>query len=124
MSSSVRQAAAVGAVLAAVVASAGAAAGAPRSTAPLPTLASMALSPADFAAGAKVATQRSVTSGGFSTFMRVFRPGARLGTRPLLEVVSQVTLFPNVDEATAAIAELRRETRTKAGRRAVAKQLT
>jgi hypothetical protein len=124
MSAGVRRAAVIGAALTAIVVCAGTAAGAPTSSAPLPGLPSLALAPTDFAAGAKVGLQRSYTVEQKPAFMRVFKPGARIGARPLLEVVSQVTLYPDADGAAADLSTLRQVTRTKPGRQVLAKAFT
>lgn len=113
---------AVGAAVVAVAVCAGAAAGAPQTTAPLPGVGSMVLAPGDFASGGKVATQQSFKSLGNPSYMRVFKPGARLGTSPLLEVVSQATLYPDVETAAADVVNVRRQTRTKRGRQALARE--
>ncbi|MDP9262196.1 MAG: hypothetical protein M3O89_09510, partial [Actinomycetota bacterium] len=61
----------------------GSASAAQRVSAPVPSLASVVLATSDFAPGAHVAAEKSLTLGGLPAFVRVFKPGARLGGQPL-----------------------------------------
>jgi hypothetical protein len=118
-----RSATAVAITLACVLWVAATAAGGRQSNVPLPSLASMALAPSDFAAGAKVATESKVTAGGNPSLLRVFKPGLRLGSQRLLTVVSQVTLYADSAGAAKDFVDVQSQTRTKPGRQTLAKEI-
>ena len=96
-------------------------AGASAQIAPLPTLSSLVLQTADFRAGGTIASQSSHTANGETVFIRSFKPGARLGTSPLLMVESMAMMELDAEAAADGYSELAGEARTSAGRRALAR---
>src|SRR5580765_2931714 len=93
-----------GIVLVASTAVGGASAGA-RVSAPLPTLSSLVLSASDFRSGGTTSSQSTSTPNGQMIFMRLFKPGSKLTTMPLV-VLSQVTLEPDAETAAGSYTEL------------------
>jgi len=113
---------AVIAVLAAAAGTGAVAAGAAtRTSAPPPELSAFVLAPADFQAGAVVESDKRTTMGGLPFFIRVFKPGASLGGRPLMGVVSLAILEPDAVRAASDFAQLDDATRTADGRQAYAR---
>jgi hypothetical protein len=92
-----------------------------RVSAPVPSLASVVLATTDFASGAQVAGQKSVTLAGQPAYLRVFKAGAKFGGQPLSMAISLGLLEADATTARADFADLRREGQTKAGRQAIAK---
>jgi hypothetical protein len=92
-----------------------------RVSAPVPSVASVVLATSDFAPGAHVAMEKSVNLGGLPGYIRVFKPGLRLGGQPLALAVSVGWLEPDAETARADFADLQLQTQTKAGRLAIAK---
>lgn len=119
MTGRLRWAAALAAVVAACVA--GGASAAQRVSVPSPQLASIVLGTSDFAPGARLLVEKSTTLGGQPVLFRAFRPGARLGGGPLALAVSVGWLETDAGAAHSDFADLQRQTQTKAGRLAIAK---
>lgn len=113
-------AAALAGVLALVLA-AGAAASVANSVPP-PDATSMALAATDFQPGAKVARDETITSGGYQLYIRLFKPGLRIGKQRLLSAVSEVITFASADSAAQNFASSRKAFQSKSGRKTVAKQ--
>jgi len=94
-----------------------------RVSAPPPALASLALAPVDLRPGAVVASQGTTAlTGGRKLFVRVFKPGARIGTEPLLGAVSVELLEPDTSTAVADYAEFNGAAQSTRGRQALAKE--
>ena len=99
----------------------GSSSAAQRVSVPAPSVASVVLATSDFAPGAHVALEKSVMLGGLPGYIRVFKPGLRLGGQPLALAVSVGWLEPDAQTARADFADLQVQTQTKAGRLAIAK---
>jgi hypothetical protein len=111
-----------GIVLVASAAVGGASAGA-RVSAPLPTLSSLVLSASDFRSGGTTSSQSTSSPNGQMIFMRLFKPGSKLTTMPLV-VLSQVTLEPDAETAASSYTELFGLTQSAVGRKALAHSFT
>jgi hypothetical protein len=96
-------------------------AGASAQSAPLPTPSSLVLQAADFRAGGATESQSSHTANGETVFMRTFKPGARLGSTPLLMTESMAMIELDAEAAADGYRELATEARTLVGRKALAK---
>lgn len=88
---------------------------------PSPQLTSVVLATSDFAPGAQILIERAATLGGQPVLIRAFKPGAKLGGRPLALAVSVGWLEADAATARSDFADLQRETQTRAGRLAIAK---
>ena len=111
------------AATAAIVAPVSAALAAVRVSAPPPPLASLVLAPVDLRPGAAVATQGATKlTGGRQLYVRVFKPGAKITTAPLLGTVSIAMLEPDTSTAITDYKELNGTAQSKHGRQALAKE--
>ena len=94
-----------------------------RVSAPPPPLASLVLAPVDLQPGAVVASQVTTKLvGGRQILVRVFKPGARISTAPLLGAVSAALLEPDASTAVTDYKALNGEAQSKRGRQALAKE--
>ena len=94
-----------------------------RVSAPPPPLASLVLAPVDLQPGAVVASQVTTKLvGGRQILVRVFKPGARISTAPLLGAVSAALLEPDASTAVTDYTALNGEAQSKRGRQALAKE--
>ena len=91
------------------------------SSTPAPPLTSFALASSDFRSGGVILSQSTSKQGGMSTFIRTFRPGARLSGAPLLSVVSLVMLEPDAETAAADFTDLNGTAQSIRGRDAIGK---
>jgi len=87
-----------------------------------PSLSAFALAPADFDSGASVESNTTTSAGGLPTFVRVFRPGARLGGSTLSVVVSLVMLEQDAPSAAGDFAQVSTAAHSAAGRALLAKE--
>lgn len=89
-----------------------------------PDLQTMVLAPADFAGGAAVASQGSISPAppAVAGYERSFRPGARLAGRRLLIAQSSVFSFGDAATATRELDAVRAALETSRGRRALGKE--
>jgi hypothetical protein len=110
-------------VAAAAVAALAWTAAAGAASAPIPDAAGLVLGVSDFAGGAKVDVQKRSGGATQPAYLRSFRPGARLGSRPLLSAVDVATVHPTVDEAAGDLARTRAAMRSKPIRGAIATDL-
>ncbi len=96
-----------------------AAASSAKSSAGEPNLAAMALTATDLAPGTKVAKQHFVApmKPAMSTYSRVFKPGTRLGTKQMLLLESDVSLFADAESASGIVKETMTELRSPSLRR-------
>ena len=107
----------------AIVAPVTAALAAVRVSAPPPPLASLVLAPVDLRPGAVVASQGTTKLvGGRQLYVRVFKPGAKITTAPLLGAVSVAMLEPDSSTAITDYKELNGAAQSKPGRQALAKE--
>jgi hypothetical protein len=85
----------------------------------------MGLAVSDFARGASIQSEgpRSPTAPAVGEYDRIFRPGVRLGGRPIFAAVSRVYDFGDVGTATLVFEETRRLLNDPAHRRSLAKSL-
>ena len=85
-----------------------------------PTTAAMSLAPADFAAGATVSKQRyeKAVAPATSTYTRIFKPGARVGSTFLIMLETEVSIFPTPALAAKPVQEFRRALSNKTSRAA------
>lgn len=83
-----------------------------------PTTAEMTLAVADFAGGANVAKQRYLkpAAPATSTYSREFRPGTRLGSKRLLMLESELSLYPTPALAAKDLQDFRRMLSDRTGR--------
>ena len=93
MAGQLRRAAVLATATGCALALAGVAAGSRQSSAPLPSLTSLALAPADFRSGATVANDSTMNDRGQPVLVRRFAAGARIASLPLLTVVDEVELY-------------------------------
>ena len=87
-----------------------------------PSLSVFALAPADFDSGAKVESSTMASVAGLPTFVRVFRPGARLGGSRLAVVVSVAMLEQDAPSAAGDFAQVSTAAQSAAGRAALARE--
>lgn len=97
-----------------------AAPGAASASAPPPDPSKLVLAASDFA-NAKVASQSKSVIGSRSSYIRVFRPGSKLGARPLVSVVAIATVYADAAGAQSDFDVTASSFRTKASRMLIAK---
>ncbi|HWL34544.1 MAG TPA: hypothetical protein VNP89_13165 [Gaiellaceae bacterium] len=90
-----------------------------------PSTAEMTLAVSDFTSGAKVSKQRYLkpVAPATSTYSREFRPGARLGSKFLLMLESEVSLYPTPALASKDLQDFRRTLSNPSGRTFFAQML-
>jgi hypothetical protein len=93
-----------------------------RMSAPVPSLSSLVLTASDFRSGGAALSQSTSSESGLTLFMRVFKPGGKLSSAPLLAVASLAILEPSAESAVNDYAELTREAQSAAGRNALARE--
>ena len=82
----------------------------------------MALTAADFQAGAKVVEQSTVTAGGKQVYLRRFGTGARISGLPLLTVVDELLVFSDAGASAHEFVAAQTQLATKSGRSSFAKE--
>ena len=98
----------------------GGASGGARVSAPLPTLSSLVLSASDFRSGGSTLSQVTLAPNGQQMFVRVFKPGSKLSSTPLLVVASLTMLEPDAETAAKDYADVEGLTQSAKGRKALA----
>ena len=97
------------------------AAGSRQSSTPLPSLASLALAPADFRSGATIAHDSTMNDAGQPVLVRRFAAGVRIASLPLMMVVDEVELYRDAGSSAHDFVLAQKEFASKSGRLAFAK---
>ena len=96
---------------------AGAARGA---SAPIPPSSALVLAPSDFKSGAVVQSETNTSVSGKQLFLRVFKAGARFGSKSLATVVSVALVEPDASTAQFDFGDFELSAKTKSGRHEIA----
>ena len=121
MAGRLRQAAVLVTAAGCALALAAVAAGSRQSSTPLPSLASLALAPADFRSGATVAQDSTMNDAGQPVLVRRFAAGARIANLPLLTVVDEVELYRDAGASARDFVLLQNQFASRSKRLAFAK---